>query len=312
LAGLKILRRVGLNALLVFIPAAAILQASGVGGLWVFASAALAIIPLASWLGRATEHLASRVGEGLGGFLNATFGNAAEMIIAMAALRKGHVEVVKSSIIGSVLGNLLLVFGLAMLVGGARRPRQTFDRTAAGAGVSMMVVSVVALVIPAIFHLAIEGKSAHGGPPPPPGIEDRLAVDIALVLLLTYGLSLLFAFRTHRRHYMVTEGPAPVEAGHRHWPAKRSFLVLGGATALIVWMSELLVHNIMIHIPHHVEPRIPFYRLKRAYADLQREYGPYLHEYRFRWSTVWVIFRQCQLYDFDTKTWHTYRGRCPG
>jgi omega-6 fatty acid desaturase (delta-12 desaturase) len=73
-------------------------------------------------------------------------------------------------------------------------------------------------------------------------------------------------------------------------------------------VSELLVHNIMIHIPHHVEPRIPFYRLKRAYADLRREYGPYLHEYRFRWSTVWVIFRQCQLYDFDTKTWHTYRG----
>jgi Ca2+:H+ antiporter len=210
----------------------------------VFASAALAIIPLAAWLGRATEHLASRVGEGMGGFLNATFGNAAEMIIALAALRKGHLEVVKSSIIGSILGNLLLVFGLAMLVGGARRPRQTFDRTAAGAGVSMMVVSVVALVIPAIFHLAIAGKSAHGGPPPPPGIEDRLAVDIALVLLLTYGLSLLFAFRTHRRHYTVTEGPAPVVAGHHHWPAKRSFLVLGGATALIVWMSELLVHSL--------------------------------------------------------------------
>src|SRR6185295_4153388 len=138
--------------------------------------------------------------------LNATFGNAAEMIIALAALRKGHVEVVKSSIIGSILGNLLLVFGLAMLVGGARRPRQTFDRTAAGAGVSMMVVSVVALVMPAIFHLAIVSRSEQGASPPRPGVEDRLAVDIAVVLLLTYGLSLLFSFRTHRRHYTATEG----------------------------------------------------------------------------------------------------------
>src|SRR5215212_7434140 len=117
----------GLDALLIFIPIAAILHYSHASGLWTFLASGLAIIPLAGWMGKATESLAEKLGAGVGGLLNATFGNAAEMIIAFQGLRAGLTEVVKASLTGSILGNILLVFGLSVLVGGVKHKNQKFN-----------------------------------------------------------------------------------------------------------------------------------------------------------------------------------------
>ena len=129
---------------------------------WIFVTSCLAIIPLAGLMGKATEHLAERVGEGIGGLLNATFGNAAELIIAIMALRAGLYDVVKASITGSIIGNILLVFGLSALIGGARFSIQTFNKTAANLGTTMLTLAAIGLVVPAIFHFVVAG-SAHPG-----------------------------------------------------------------------------------------------------------------------------------------------------
>src|SRR6185503_12733367 len=139
--------------LLVFIPVAVILEVRHAAGIWIFAASALAIVPLAGLMGRATEALAETLGEGIGGLLNATFGNAAELIIASMALREGLYDVVKASITGSIIGNILLVFGLSALVGGARRQSQRFNATAARLVSTLLLLSVVSLVLPAIFHM---------------------------------------------------------------------------------------------------------------------------------------------------------------
>lgn len=144
-----------LNWLLIFAPVALVLEhVVHAGAVAVFATSALAIIPLAGLMGRATEQLAERLGEGVGGLLNATFGNAAELIIAGIALHAGLYDLVKASITGSIIGNVLLVFGLSALIGGARFPSQTFNRTAASLGGTLLVLSAIGLVVPAIFHYA--------------------------------------------------------------------------------------------------------------------------------------------------------------
>src|SRR5205823_2380863 len=144
--------------LLVFIPISVVLEMTHAAGIWIFAASALAIVPLAGLMGRATEALAETLGEGIGGLLNATFGNAAELIIAAMALREGLYNVVKASITGSIIGNILLVFGLSAVVGGARRQSQRFNATAARLGATLLLLSVVALVMPAIFHLVSGGR----------------------------------------------------------------------------------------------------------------------------------------------------------
>ncbi len=197
----------------------------------IFAVAAISLIPLASLLGEATEELAGHVGSGLGGFLNATLGNAAELIIAFLARRSGHVAVVKASITGSIIGNLLLVFGLSVLVGGYGREKQTFNRTAVGANTSMLFLAVVALVMPAIFELAVFGKLEEQGE-----LIERLSFWTAAVLLVSYFASLIFTFRTHKD---VFRG-----SGHHHVPQlgrTTSIVVLTAATLMIVAASEILV-----------------------------------------------------------------------
>src|SRR5215204_3187015 len=180
--------------LLVFIPVALVLEhVVHASALWVFLASSAAIIPLAALMGRATEQLAERLGEGVGGLLNATFGNAAELIIAIVALRAGLVDLVKASITGSIIGNLLLVFGAAALAGGMRHKVQRFNRTAAGLGSTMLLLSVIGLGVPAVFH-----RVARGNPSAP---ELKLDTEIAIVLLLTYCLSLIFTLRTHRSLY---------------------------------------------------------------------------------------------------------------
>ena len=186
--------------LLVFIPVAVALEVAHADPVIVFAASALGVIPTASLMGTATEQLAARSGPGIGGLLNVTFGNAPELIIALFALGAGLHEVVKASIIGSILGNILLVMGAAMLVGGRNRERQYFDRTAASVQSIMLLLAIAALVMPALFEL-IEGTGL-----PNPGDEiinydstvEQLSFAVAIVLILTYAAGLLFSLRTHR------------------------------------------------------------------------------------------------------------------
>jgi Ca2+:H+ antiporter len=172
-------RKNWLLLLLIFFPVALLLEyVFHAGALWVFLASSATIIPLAALMGRATEQLAERLGEGVGGLLNATFGNAAELIIAIVALRAGLFDLVKASITGSIIGNLLLVFGASALWGGLRFQTQKFNRTAAGLSATLLVLSAVALFIPAVFHLVVE---------PGAGVAERtLSVEIAAVLIITY------------------------------------------------------------------------------------------------------------------------------
>ena len=220
--------------LLVFLPVALLLDyVFHAAALWVFLASAAAIIPLAALMGRATEQLAERLGEGVGGLLNATFGNAAELIIAIVALRAGLFDLVKASITGSIIGNLLLVFGASALWGGVKFQRQQFNRTAAGLSTTLLVLSAVSLFIPAIFHLVV---------PPTSGLAERtLSVEISVVLIVTYVLSLFFSLRTHRHLYV---GHPSSEDDPTHAPATSVWKAVGlllASTVAIAVMSEMLV-----------------------------------------------------------------------
>jgi Ca2+:H+ antiporter len=226
------------------IPVAIFLEFTHAGAVPIFIASALGVIPTAALMGRATEELAARSGPGIGGFLNVTFGNAPELIIALFALGAGLHEVVKASIVGSILGNILLVLGVSMLVGGARRDRQRFEPRAASAQSLMLLLATVALIMPAIFELV-----AGGGLPDPaaraidfPESLQELSVGVAIVLLLSYAAGLLFSLKTHRALF----NPSHDEPDHggEPWSVRRSILMLAIAGAAVGWMSEILVHSI--------------------------------------------------------------------
>jgi Ca2+:H+ antiporter len=226
------LKRNFLGVLLIFVPIAVVLE-YGVHarGLPIFICAALAIVPLAGYMGRATEQLAERLGAGIGGLLNATFGNAAELIIAIVALRAGLHDLVKASITGSIIGNILLVFGAGALYGGLKFETQRFNPTAAALGATMLVMGAIGLLVPAIFHtLAGNDPRAH---------EGALSFEIALVLIITYVLSLVFTLRTHRHLYSGVAGD--VEPDHPRARPGAALLLLLIATAGVAFMSEMLV-----------------------------------------------------------------------
>lgn len=228
----KLFAEHGLNLLLVFIPIAAILYYSGAPKVWTFLASSLAIIPLAGWMGKSTEAIAARLGAGIGGLLNATLGNAAEMIIAFQGLRAGLVDLVKASITGSILGNILLVLGLSILAGGIKYKLQSFNRTAASMSATLMALSAIGLLVPAIFHWVTSGKS---------DAEAGLSLEISIILFVAYILSLVFALHTHKDLYM-GESHAGELTGHMGWKAAALILVV--ATGLVAWMSELLVHSV--------------------------------------------------------------------
>lgn len=232
-----------LLVLLVFIPLAVLAEWLHWGGVLVFVFAALAIIPLAGLMGSATETLAHRFGAGIGGLLNATFGNAAEFIIALVALRQGLFDVVKASLTGSIIGNVLLVLGLSILLGGIRRERQTFDRAAAAVGSTLLALAAIGLVIPAMFHLAGEGavRSARVTIERELAAERTLSLEIAIVLFVAYILSLLFSLRTHRHLYAGQEHATAHEPVGPVASPRRAGITLAVATAAVAWMSELLV-----------------------------------------------------------------------
>ena len=199
----------------------------------IFATAGLAILPLAAWMGLATEHLAERVGEGVGGLLNATFGNAAELIIALAALRAGLHDVVKASIAGSIIGNMLLVLGAAMMAGGLRHREQTYDADAARAQATMLMLAAITLVLPAAYRVAL-GEAAGPGLVP-------LSVSISIVLLLVYGLFLAFSLR---RQSALSQESNAQEGKTEPWSVSRAALVLAASTVAVAVMSEMLVGSI--------------------------------------------------------------------
>lgn len=212
-----------------------------------FIVSCLAVIPLAGWMGKATEHLAEHLGQGIGGLLNATFGNAAELIIALFALHKGLEGVVKASITGSIIGNLLLVLGLSIIAGGSKHKTQTFDKTAAGASATALTLAGIALLIPSVFHLVGDNVSvAQGGWTPQK--EQTLSLAIAIVLILTYIGTLVFSLVTHKELFVgeSMQGCAQ-EVGHEseesgeHWTKGKSILVLLIATAFVALISEFLV-----------------------------------------------------------------------
>jgi Ca2+:H+ antiporter len=201
----------------------------------IFIVSVLAIIPLAGQIGRATEDLSERLGGGIGGLLNATFGNAAELIIGALALRAGLPQLVKASITGSIIGNVLLVFGASALAGGLKYPTQRFNRTAAGMGSTMLLLSAIGLVVPAVFHLLVLRD--------PSAPELRLDTEISAVLLATYCASLVFTLKTHRGLFAGEEDDTDQAAGHRRerGPIWRPVVRLLGATAAVAIIAELLV-----------------------------------------------------------------------
>ncbi len=222
-----------LNILLIFVPVSVVLELIHAPEVWVFASTAAAIIPLAGLIGSATELLSARVGPAMGGLLNATFGNATELIVALFALSAGLQEVVKASITGSVLSNILLVLGISMIAGGWGREKQTFNRTHAGANASMLFLAIVALVLPAVFDLVVYGSLRERSP-----VVDRLSEVVAGVLLLTYLASVGFALKTRQILFASTPTEEPESA---RASLATSIMLLGVATALTAYMSEILV-----------------------------------------------------------------------
>jgi Ca2+:H+ antiporter len=235
-----------LRWLLVFVPLAALAHRLHWSGAAVFACAALAIVPLAGAMGEATGTLAHRFGAGVGGLLNATFGNAAELVIAVAALRRGLDDIVKASVTGSILGNSLLVLGLALFAGGLRRDRQTFDRAAASMGSTLLALAAVGLVVPALFNVVASNAVARAAlTAAQEAMRERdLSLEIAVVLFAAYALSLVFSLGTHR-HLDAGTGGSPAHGAASGTPPRagawRPALTLLAATLLVAWMSELLV-----------------------------------------------------------------------
>ncbi|MCE2698103.1 MAG: calcium/proton exchanger [Anabaena sp. 49633_E8] len=213
----------------------------GWGDLIVFITAALAILPLAAWMGTATEEIAVVVGPGIGGFLNATFGNATELIIALVALNAGLIDVVKASITGSIISNLLLVMGLSMLLGGIRYKEQTFESVIARVNASSMNLAVIAILLPTAMNYTSIGISEK--------TVQNLSLAVAVVLILVYGLTLLFSMKTHAYLYDVgvadieEEAEAVVHKKPNVWLWSGVLLV---CTLLVAFESELLVGSLEV------------------------------------------------------------------
>lgn len=230
-----------LNWLLVFIPVAFAVRYVGA---WhnetvLFVVSALAIVPIAGWMGNATEQLAHRLGEGIGGLLNASFGNAAELIIALMALKAGLIDVVKASITGSIIGNLLLVLGISIFAGGMKHRVQRFNKTAARVSCTALILAAAALVIPTVFHQTAAARPGGWTPQ----AEQSLSLAMAVVLLGTYAAILIFSLVTHRELY-VGSGPEKTkehEEPEEIWSVGKAAGVLVGATLLVAWVSEFLV-----------------------------------------------------------------------
>jgi len=222
------------NWLLAFIPIALVLEKSHAAPPLVFFAAALAIIPAAKLIVHSTEQISTRTGDAVGGLLNATFGNAPELIIATVALRAGLMDLVRASIIGAILANLLLALGASMLLGGLRHGDQRYNPEASRVYSSMMLLAVITLIVPG----ALEGSFSDAAFTPQ---VQSLNTALAVLLLVTYGLYLLFMLKTHPQLFKSAEGSKPEHHTGPAWGLPRAIGSLVGASVLAAWMSEVLV-----------------------------------------------------------------------
>jgi Ca2+:H+ antiporter len=235
-----------LRYLLVFVPLAALAWFLAWNGVLIFAFACVALIPLAGLLGEATEELAIHTGPKVGGLLNATLGNAAELIITIVALSAGRVELVKASITGSILGNLLLILGFSLLLGGLKNGIQRFDRALTGMSGTMMLLAVIGLIIPTVMELVREIESGHvdvfDTSVRDPAL-DAISLGVAAILIVLYILSLIFTFQTPSReeHSGVDDHSAEEQQHKANWSVPVSIGILAASTIAIVFLSELLV-----------------------------------------------------------------------
>ena len=206
-----------------------------------FAAAMAGIVPLAEWIRRATDELAHTLGSAIGGLLNVTFGNVAELLLAVFVLLDGHADVVKGQITGSIIGNGLLGLGLAVVAGSWGREKQTFNRASAGRLSSLLILSVIALLLPALFHLteraAIDAATTRA-------LDEHLSVGVSVVLLIVYAANLVYTLVTHRDVFATPdEDDASAESGgatRTTWPVWRSLAVLVGGTAFVAWEAEIV------------------------------------------------------------------------
>jgi Ca2+:H+ antiporter len=226
------------------IPIAVVLEVAHGNKTAIFVCAALGVIPPAALMGKATEELAARSGPGIGGLLNVTFGNFPELVIAFFALLEGLHEVVKASIIGSIIGNILLVLGAAMFIGGLTRDKQRFDKTAAGAQSAMLLLAMTALVMPGVYQLIDAGglPDANAERINFGSTVEALSLTVAIVLMASYVAGLIFSLRTHRDLFNPKEEIA--EPSARHWSVRRGVIALAIAGVLVGVMSEILVGSI--------------------------------------------------------------------
>jgi Ca2+:H+ antiporter len=227
--------------LLVFAPIAVVLNLVGADHLILFAMAIIGLIPLAKLIGDSTEHLATHYGATLGSLLNVTFGNAAEIIISVVAINAGLIELVKASITGSILGNIMLIFGLSLIAGGVKHKEQIFNRENAGLQSSLIFLAIIGLAIPTILSATVLK---------PIDLVSQLKLQIlsdvlAIVLICVYVAGILFTFFTHK-HLFVAPGGADevLEKDHNRWSKRKSFLILGASMVGVVAVSEILVGSV--------------------------------------------------------------------
>ena len=237
-----------LNIFLVFVPLPIIGHYLHWPAVAIFITACLGIIQLAGLMGKATEVLADKVGAGAGALLNATFGNACELIIAIAALRAGLIDVVEASITGSIIGNILLVLGASILAGGLKFQTQYFNRTAASTSATLLALAAISLTVPAVSHLAhtpvMNAAQMGAGPMHSKVNEYNLALAIAGVQLVTYILSLIFSLKTHKQLYSANDGEKNEDLGVNEWGVKTAIGVLLIATIAVAVISEHMVQAV--------------------------------------------------------------------
>lgn len=218
------------------IPVALFLQLTHGDVVWQFVFSCAAVLPIAAWIGHSTEHLAHRMGSTYGALFNATFGNFAEMVIAIFAIRAGLIDVVRASLSGSILGNLLFVAGLAMLLGGWKRDSQKFNMLSAESQGGQLILAVAALIVPALFFRA--ASEAHH-----PELIHKVSIGTAVILLISYGAGLVFSFKTHRDRLGAVENKPMDELDELEpWTVRKSLLILIGASTLMAFVAEGLVH----------------------------------------------------------------------
>ena len=216
------------------LPVTGLLLALGAPPLWLLLVSAGAMIPLAAWIGQATETLAAYTGPRIGGLLNATLGNAAELIIAVIAIREGLIELVKASITGSILGNLLLVLGLSMLAGGLRHGEQSFDRRKATSDAVLLVLAVAALLVPSLFAQSTDGLGEVS--------VEILSLGVAGLMVLVYAMGVVRSLKTAAGPLArAPADPAPHGDG---WSVRGALALLAVATVGVAWLSEVLVHQV--------------------------------------------------------------------